>query len=96
MDFIPVVGTVKMGTEAVWGRDYVAGRDLSTLERSISGGIVVASLIPGAVYVKGGKVLLRGGRSSLKAFGRGAKVSTKVLKEEAKQLIKNLMETPTH
>lgn len=37
LDFIPVVGNVKSGIEAIMGKDLVTGQKLSTTERIIAG-----------------------------------------------------------
>jgi hypothetical protein len=48
-DWIPVVDRVKAGVEAALGKDYIAGRELSTQERLMA----AASIIPFGGIVKG-------------------------------------------
>ncbi|WP_342559067.1 DNA/RNA non-specific endonuclease [Metasolibacillus sp. FSL K6-0083] len=52
VDFIPVVGNLKAGIEAVIGIDPIIGRKLSTAERAIAGAAIIGGpLVKGAKHV---------------------------------------------
>ncbi|WP_342559065.1 polymorphic toxin type 28 domain-containing protein [Metasolibacillus sp. FSL K6-0083] len=52
VDFIPVVGNLKAGIEAVIGIDPITGRKLSTAERAIAGAAIIGGpLVKGAKHV---------------------------------------------
>ncbi|WP_342472630.1 pre-toxin TG domain-containing protein [Metasolibacillus sp. FSL H7-0170] len=52
VDFIPIVGNLKAGIEAVIGIDPITGRKLSTTERAIAGvAIIGGPLVKGAKHV---------------------------------------------
>ncbi|WP_342472636.1 DNA/RNA non-specific endonuclease [Metasolibacillus sp. FSL H7-0170] len=52
VDFIPIVGNLKAGIEAVIGIDPITGRKLSTAERAIAGAAIIGGpLVKGAKHV---------------------------------------------
>ncbi|WP_342559046.1 pre-toxin TG domain-containing protein [Metasolibacillus sp. FSL K6-0083] len=76
VDFIPVVGNLKAGIEAVIGIDPITGRKLSTAERAIAGAAII-----GGPLVKGGKHV---GKGAMKIIPNSNKLVDSLSKPLAK------------
>ncbi|WP_342472624.1 pre-toxin TG domain-containing protein [Metasolibacillus sp. FSL H7-0170] len=76
VDFIPIVGNLKAGIEAVIGIDPITGRKLSTAERAIAGAAII-----GGPLVKGAKHV---GKGAMKIIPNSNKLVTSLSKPLAK------------
>jgi hypothetical protein len=79
LDFIPIVGNLKSGLEAIVGKDLVTGQKLSVTERLIAGvGIFTGGL----------------GKSALKGASAGLGFAFKASKGTGKKIHGNSLDTP--
>lgn len=66
LDFIPIIGNVKGGIEAAFGRDFITGSKLASWERGVSTAAII-----GGPLVKGGKHAVKGAGAINKAAQAG-------------------------